>query len=152
VPNFRFYFTPLLQRRIFQEQNSMLHCPKAISHNSQSSVLFHLSLTVLIRYRSLEIFRLRGLVPLSSDKVSRAPSYFSCSWSLFSVFLNYRAFTFYGVIFQWTYQITRNIKNKEPTNRRSKASQIVDNARIRLIRVRSPLLTESRLIFFPWVT
>ena len=73
----------------------------------QYSVLFHLSLTVLIRYRSLEIFRLRGLVPLSSDKVSRAPSYFSYFSTIFAVFLNYRAFTFFGTVFQTAYQITR---------------------------------------------
>lgn len=36
---------------------------------------FHLSLTVLVHYRSLESIQPYGMVPVDSDKVSRAPPY-----------------------------------------------------------------------------
>ena len=85
---------------------------------------FHLSLTVLVRYRSLGSTQVWRVVPPSSDRISRAPSY-----SRNMAFLLLRDF--------------HPLRSSFPASSNS-ISMFTD-----LIRVRSPLLAESRLISFP---
>ena len=85
---------------------------------------FHLSLTVLVRYRSLGSTQVWRVVPPSSDRISRAPPY-----SRNMAFLLLRDF--------------HPLWSSFPASSNS-ISMFTD-----LIRVRSPLLAESRLISFP---
>ena len=91
--------------------------------------LFHLSLTVLVRYRSFNSIQAQRASPPFFRQS------FTCSVLLILFFikfrLRYRAFTFYGTVFQSVYHLSRN------------------KIKRRLLRVHSPLLTESRLMFFP---
>ena len=85
---------------------------------------FHLSLTVLVRYRSLGSTQAWRVVPPSSDRIPRAPSY-----SRNTAFLPLQDFHL--------------LRSSFPAN--SSYSSMFTG----LIRVRSPLLAESRLISFP---
>ena len=60
---------------------------------------FHLSLTVLVRYRSLKIFSLGAIVAPDSDGISPVPSYLRAITPIKYHFM-YRAFTFFGSPFQ----------------------------------------------------
>ena len=82
---------------------------------------FHLSLTVLVHYRSIYHIQAQKVVLLSSNSLT-------CSTFLFYTFSSYRTFTFFGHASQTCFaQIYRNC----------------------LLRFLSPILTESRLISFP---
>ena len=59
---------------------------------------FHLSLTVLVRYRSVRSILPWRVVPPDSDKVSRAPSYSGYSPGFSS--LKYGTFTLFGLVSQ----------------------------------------------------
>jgi hypothetical protein len=89
---------------------------------------FHLSLTVLVHYRSHAIFSLGSVVLPSSNGISPVPSYLSQTWFHKNIF-TYRAITFYGRSFQ------RRLINTFAKD-------------WRLFRFRSPLLTESLRFLF----
>src|ERR1700733_11999234 len=81
---------------------------------------FHLSLTGLVRYRSLRSTYAWRVVPPCSDRIARVPPYSNLLLEPYS----YGAVTRYGPVFQ---------------------PVLIDpNKSIGLVRVRSPLLTESR--------
>ena len=100
---------------------------------------FHLSLTVLVHYRSARSILAWRVVPPDSDKISRVPSYSGYS----SVVCNfgYGTFTPYGVPSQ-TLPLP-SIPLCESYNPSKQAYWFG------LFRVRSPLLAESRLITLP---
>jgi len=100
---------------------------------------FHLSFTVLVRYRSARVFSLGWWS-------SQIPTKFCASWYLgtlkkqLSGFV-YKAFTFFGCPFQ-------NIPLPLPVFV-FKAPQPSDKSEFRLFLFRSPLLKESQLFSFP---
>jgi hypothetical protein len=102
---------------------------------------FQLSLTLLLCYRFLGVFRVRGSCPRSSDGISNPP------YSLLRhhpCHFNYGAITLYGALFQGTSFLDSRV-DPGPTSPCGCPARI----RLALFRFRSPLLTESRLISFP---
>ena len=59
---------------------------------------FHLSLTVLVHYRSLSRIQPYRMVPADSNGISPVPSY--SGYHYFNKIYRYWAFTIYGLIFQ----------------------------------------------------
>ena len=103
---------------------------------------FHLSLTVLSAIGHWVVFSLGGVVPPTSHKVSRV-SWYSGSCPNPSAF-PYGAFTLSGRLSQnrsGSLRILFAVRNPG-----------WQASRFRLFRVRSPLLTESRLFSFPLPT
>ena len=100
---------------------------------------FHLSLTVLVRYRSVRSILPWRVVPPDSDKVSRAPSYSGYSTS--SSGFKYGAITLSGVLSQTL--LLPSVPLFESYNPEQQA------IRFGLFHVRSPLLAESQLITLP---
>ena len=103
----------------------------------------HLSLTVLVRYRSLGSIQPFGMVPDNSPGIPRAPGYSGAGLVCRRVFA-YGALTLRGATFQ-TLPLTSlqtpaagPITPPQPRPRR-----------FGLIRFRSPLLAESFLFSFP---
>ena len=102
---------------------------------------FHLSLTVLVHYRSSgSIYPWKMVLP-DSDGISRVPPYSGTPLAGFD--FAYEAVTRYGRTFQTVLLSTCGSIIGALQPRR------VETRRFRLIRVRSPLLTESLLISFP---
>ena len=66
-------------------------------HSSVRSA-FHLSFTVLVRYRSLGSIQPYRMVPADSRKIPRVPRYSGYHYASFS--FEYRTITVYGFIFQ----------------------------------------------------
>ena len=66
------------------------------SFHSLSQGSFHLSFTVLVRYRSLSSIQPQQMVLLYSDRVSPAPPYSNNFYIIFT----YGTITLYGLIFQ----------------------------------------------------
>ena len=95
------------------------------SFHSLSQGSFHLSLTVLVRYRSLRSIQPWQMVLPSSNRVSPAPSY---SFNTYKTFV-YGTFTLFGRLFQ------------------NRSTYFIGT--LGLIRFRSPLLAESLLFSFP---
>ena len=102
-------------------------CKRTVSgsFHSPSWGSFHLSLTVLVHYRSLRSIQPWRMVPPYSDRISRVPPYSFNSIQLFE----YKTFTFFGAAFQ------------------TASSKLYET--LGLVPVRSPLLRESQLISFP---
>ena len=92
---------------------------------------FHLSLTVLVHYRSVKSIQPWRMVPPYSVKISRVPTYSSLPtntpFRIRDYYPLWSVFPYYFAIMYWL----------DATG---------------LLRFRSPLLTESRLISFPLVT
>jgi hypothetical protein len=105
---------------------------------------FQLSLTLLLCYRFLGVFRVRGSCPRSSDGISNPP---------YSVLrhhprhFDYGAITLYGAVFQRTSSLDGRV-DPGPTSPCGRPARI----RLALFRFRSPLLTESQLFSFPLPT
>jgi hypothetical protein len=116
---------------------------------------FHLSLTVLVHYRSPRVFSLRSGPP-------RFPQGFTCPVVLrnlerSSSYFAYGAVTLFGRPFQSPSAIpcifnfveaTATNSNKVPQPRHTTLAGFT-HVRFRLFPVRSPLLWESRLLSFP---
>ena len=102
---------------------------------------FHLSLTVLVHYRSSRSIQPYQMVLADSHRISRAPWYSGYYYDLNSYL--YKAFTLYGSSFQ---MIPVQISSRycSPTT-----PTMPEHYRFRLFRVRSPLLTESLLFSLP---
>ena len=102
-------------------------CKRTVSgsFHSPSWGSFHLSLTVLVHYRSLRSIQPWRMVPPYSDRISRVPPY---SFHLYNAF-TYKAFTFFGLPFQGS------------------SANIIKA--LGLFPFRSPLLRESQLISLP---
>src|SRR5699024_6564978 len=105
---------------------------------------FHLSLAVLVHYRSLRSILPWQMVLPDSHRVSRAPCYSGYHYHYY--YHPYRAITVYGQAFQLVpvLQIVNIVVLQPHTVRKPYG--------LGLIRVRSPLLTESLLFSFPPVT
>ena len=124
---------PLLAGRRFQV---LFHSP----HRGA----FHLSLTVLVHYRSSGSIQPWKMVLPDSDRVPRVPSY-SGAVRAASDF-GYRAFTFSGRSFRIV------LLSSHGSLMTVLQPRISENTRFGLLPVRSPLLRESLLISFPRVT
>ena len=122
------HYTKGTQSRIQSAPTVCMHAVSgSISLPSRGS--FRLSLTVLVHYRSITSIQPWRMVPPCSDRIPRVPPYFFVAQFLMSEFV-YGTITLYG-----------------------QASQLVLLSRhyntTWLLRFRSPLLSESRLISFP---
>ena len=102
---------------------------------------FHLSLTVLVRYRYLRSIQPYQMVLADSDRVSRAPPYSGYCQIVFSYV--YGTITLYGSYFQSASTSIR-FSYRSPTT-----PILPKQDWFGLFRVRSPLLTESLLFSFP---
>ena len=102
---------------------------------------FHLSLTVLVHYRSSRSIQPYQMVLADSHRISRAPWYSGYYYDLNSYL--YKAITFFGSSFQ---MIPVQISSRycSPTT-----PTMPEHYRFGLFRVRSPLLTESLLFSLP---
>ena len=105
---------------------------------------FQLSLTLLLCYRFLGVFRVRGSCPRSSGGISNPP--YSVLWHHPRP-CHYGAITLYGALFQGTSCLDGRV-DPGPTSPCGRPARI----RLALFRFRSPLLTESRLFSFPLPT
>ena len=115
--------TSMLLLLVCTRFQSLFHSPNRGS--------FHLSLTVLVHYRSIESIQPWRMVPPYSVKISRVPTYSSLPTNT-----PFRIRDYYPLWLVFPYYSTNY------------AQLLVTG----LLRVRSPLLTESRLISFPLVT
>ena len=99
---------PVKVTRRFIMQKARRHCLKQLRplvgarfqglfHSSIRSA-FHLSFTVLVRYRSLGSIQPYRMVPADSRKIPRVPRYSGYHYASFS--FEYRTITVYGPIFQ----------------------------------------------------
>lgn len=105
---------------------------------------FHLSLTVLLRYRSWEIFRLGGRNPPSSR--GKTKSRYSGTSAIGPLAYGYGTITLSGIAFQkFSPSPAGPARSPHSTSPRRSPPRI----RFGLFRFRSPLLTESRLLSFP---
>lgn len=103
---------------------------------------FHLSLTVLVRYRSLD--HIQPLMEFTTNlelqsQTARLQEYSNCS----SYRIIYRAFTFYDLTFQPNYIQYNQLSNTLHTTTR------LGRFRLGLFPIHSPLLRESLLFSFP---
>lgn len=105
---------------------------------------FQLSLTLLLCYRFLGVFRVRGSCPRSSDGISNPP--YSLLWHHPRP-CHYGAITLCGALFQGTLCLDGRV-DPGPTSPCGCPARI----RLALFRVQSPLLTESHLFSFPLPT
>ena len=102
---------------------------------------FHLSLTVLVRYRYLRSIQPYQMVLAVSDRVSRAPPYSGYCQIIISYV--YGTITLFGTNFQ-------NVSTSIKVSYRSPTTPILPKQYwFGLVRFRSPLLTESLLFSFP---
>ena len=101
---------------------------------------FHLSLTVLVHYRSLSSIQSWKMVLPDSSKIPRVPPYLGTNLKL-QTFL-YRAITVYGHAFHRVLIVIHSVMICPATPTRNSNG-------FRLIRFRSPLLPKSLLIYFP---
>ena len=107
---------------------------------------FHLSLTVLVHYRSEVIFSLGRVVLPDSNGISPVPSYLR---TIASHIISFRIRDCYPLWSDFPDGFTK-IHVSTPVNRvRLPRNPVSRRIRFRLFRVRSPLLTESQLISFP---
>ena len=97
---------------------------------------FHLSLTVLVHYRSLTLFSLGGWFPqIPTGYVPHG------TWDTprGNLDLNYRGFTFFGQLFQ-VVLLSKLLPDRSPATPRE---ALAGKVGFRLLRFRSPLLTQS---------
>jgi hypothetical protein len=100
---------------------------------------FHLSLTVLVHYRSVSSILPWRVVPPASNRVSRAPFY--SGYPLTILGFDYRTFTFFGMPSQ-TFHL--------PFIAKCRSYNPSEHAHwFGLLRFRSPLLAESQLMTLP---
>src|SRR2546423_8600545 len=144
-------------------QKARRHSPKAAptacKHTVSGTIslpfrgTFHLSLTVLVHYRSPRSTYPYGVVPVDSDRVSRARPYSGTRQGSPYAFA-YRAVTFCGVTFH-SLRLTHGFVTSRPAGRRIKSSpttltqQRLSPITLRqfgLIPFRSPILMESRIL------
>ena len=117
---------------------------------------FHLSLTVLVHYRSPGSTQPQGVGPLDSHGIPRAPRYSGTPLAGRSAF-TYRAITLYGYPFQGSSASRRlcdcvtepPLRQAGPTTPTPKRRWAITRCGFRLVPVRSPLLGESRLLSSP---
>ena len=105
---------------------------------------FHLSLTVLVHYRSLSRIQPCRMVPADSNGISPVPSY--SGYHYLNKTYQYWAFTIYGLIFQKN-SCSFYIRYCGPTT-----PNMPKHIRFRLFPFRSPLLRKSLLFSLPLVT
>lgn len=103
---------------------------------------FHLSLTVLVRYRSLD--HIQPLMEFTTNlelqsQTARLQQYSKCKHNR----IIYRAFTFYDLTFQPNYIQSYPLSNTIHTTTRHR------RFRLGLFPIHSPLLRESLLFSFP---
>src|SRR5436305_14318625 len=147
-------------------QKARRHTPKnaptACKHTVSGTIslpfrgTFHLSLTVLVHYRSPRSTQPDGVAPVDSDRVSRARPYSGTRQRTPYAFA-YRAVTFCGVTFH-SLRLTHGFVTPRPAGRRIKSSPTtlvqqrlppITLYEFGLIPFRSPLLRESRFLSFP---
>jgi hypothetical protein len=117
---------------------------------------FHLSLTVLVRYRSPGSIQAWRVVPPDSHRISRARCYLGTRSGGPAVFV-YGALTLYGDPFQRPSTnpglshslVVRQHDVNGPTTPPPQPLPGIPWKRFSLLRFRSPLLTESRLFSLP---
>ena len=101
---------------------------------------FHLSLTVLVHYRSIISILPWRVGPPDSDRITRVPSY--SGYSPDFKHLRYETFTPYGTASQlFLLCLSSLCKSYNPS--------IANKAGLGVLWVRSPLLSESQLITLP---
>jgi hypothetical protein len=126
----------------------LFHCPKRGT--------FHLSLTVLVHYRSPARIQPWVMVHPNSRRIPRVPRYLGV-WPGVGSSFAYRAFTFSGRRFHgvqlearfvtpWAF---RSSPRPLPRPRHCSACGLLTQRRFGLFPVRSPLLRESLLLSFP---
>jgi len=98
---------------------------------------FRLSLTVLVHYRSLTLFSLRGWFPQIPPEFLHRGTWDTPRGNLD---LNYRAFTFSGQLFQ-VVLLSKLLPYRSPA---TLIKPLAEQDEFRLLRFRSPLLTQSR--------
>ena len=118
---------------------------------------FHLSLTVLVHYRSEVIFSLGRVVLPDSNGISPVPSYLR-TIALHAISFRIRDYYplwsdfpdgFTKICVSTPVNRVRLPRNPVPRYRSPPQCVLnVSEARFRLFRVRSPLLTESHIVFF----
>src|SRR5947199_3736233 len=133
------------------------NAPTACKHTVSGAIslpfrgTFHLSLTVLVHYRSPSSTQPYGVVPADSDRVSRARPYSGTRQGRPCAFA-YRTITCCGAAFH-PLRLTHDFVTSRPAGRRIKTSPTtpaqqrlppVTSRGFGLIPVRSPLLRESR--------
>ena len=117
---------------------------------------FHLSLTVLVRYRSPGSIQAYRVVPPDSHGISRAPCYLgtlngeSGRFRLRDYYPLWRAFRRASTNLTLSHSTTaRQTQLESPTTPPTQRLPAITRERFSLIRFRSPLLTESRLFSLP---
>lgn len=119
---------------------------------------FHHSLTVLIRYRSLGSIQAYRVVPADSQQIPRARCYSGKTCVSRQHVFNYGALTLYGRPSQATSPNTlldhcccsrRQTDTQTPQHRMHNPRRVSHTHGLAILRVRSPLLTESRLFSLP---
>ena len=105
---------------------------------------FQLSLTLLLHYRSRVVFRVGSKWLPDSHAISKAQ--YSRTSGIFFPARPYRAVTLYGTPFQ---AISGWLVKKYQSLQHHISAQFLGRIQFALCRVRSPLLTASRLISFP---
>ena len=115
----------------------------SVSISLPSRGSFHLSLTVLVHYRSSSSIQPYGMVPTHSHEIPRASCY--SGYCLVNSLFAYWTFTIYGVLFQNTStKLIKSIMQSEPC--------MYYYLQFGLFLFRSPLLQESNIFFlFLWV-
>ena len=136
---------PLLVSRRFQ-----------VLFHSPNRGTFHLSLTVLVHYRSQRSIEPWGVVPPDSHRVPRVPWYLGTRQGRH---ITFRVRDCYPLWSNFPERSTRRVLCNFPARRQTDhvvprdpphATPVrLTRAGFRLFRVRSPLLTESRLLSFP---
>ena len=117
-------------------------CGRTISglFHSARSGSFRLSLAVLVRYRSSGSVQPWRVVPPDSDGVSRAPPYSGCRWAGSGLRLR-------GFHPLWRdFPVASPVLSRAVFRSRNPGKQA---SRFGLVRFRSPLLAQSRLISVP---
>src|SRR4029079_3514950 len=139
--------------------------PTACKHTVSGAIslpfrgTFHLSLTVLVHYRSPGSTVPCGMVPAGSDRVSRARPYSGTAQGRQNAFA-YGTIALYGETFQ-SLQLTLGFVTSRPAGRRIKHSPTtpaqqrlpsITLCKFGLLPLRSPLLRESRVLCFTSAT
>ena len=116
-------------------------CKRMVSESfhSLSQGSFHLSLTVLVHYRSLSSIQAYQMVLVDSDKVSPASPYSGYC----QVMHSFRLRDFHPLWYLFPQISTKNASSTTQSYNPDEHAH-----RFGLFRVRSPLLTESLLVFF----
>src|SRR5438874_13250340 len=146
-------------------RHGIASAPTACKHTISGTIslpfrgTFHLSLTVLVHYRSPRSTSPCGVVPAGSDRVSRARPYSGTRQGSPHAFA-YRAVTFCGVTFH-SLRLTHGFVTFRPAGRRIKTSPTTPEQQrlpsitllgFGLFHFRSPIHQELRLLSFSLVS